>query len=1718
MVRRLFFIVAVFSVTFAAMLARTLPASARTETVRPVAASLATAPAAWPPPVLATAGTTMTAADFLRPHLAPRSHAMTFSVNEPGTGDYCYESNTPGWSPGQPVKYFCYLPDTGASNTIRVVVSPDAQYPYHNVQGVWCNSTTWAWQYTSGSPPDPSLNVSLSPSTTGAQFDSCSRTEGPITFTVTRVSAPAQVRTDYQVYGNFSFCTTYSGCGNASESAIFLTVFQGGSLTGPGPERPCGRCNGTTIGDPIDIATGELYDQRTDLKLSGPFGLTFTRFYSSQFPGTTDLGGGNWTHNYAAHLDVTSTVSGLATYYDAQQMPYYFSGLHAGGSAYDGGTGMTLARSADGNTYTLTSFSGAVSTFNANGELTSLRDRIGNTQTIARDTTSGHGDRIVSVTDALGRNLCFYYDAASRITAVAGLMQTTACPSTAPASSATTPVVSLGYNSATNCPLTFLCSVTEPDGGTWSYQYADTTTPTNLTKVLDPLGDPVSINTYSGNKVVHHESGSCSGSSPCADTGGYINITYPSSGSTVTVTDGLGRTSTLTYDPTSLLLTSIVGPICGCGGDQTRIFTWDTYGRQLSVSDDGIDGTTKHTLTYAYGRDGSVVYPGPTSITENVASGTTRTITRAYYPIGDPRQDLVQSTTLPSVDSPGNTMTIANTYSTTGLLTQRTTTGYVNGVSTSYTRGWTYDSRGRVLTANGPRTDVSQTTTYAYFTDTDSDAARAGQLHTVTDALGHVTTYGGASGFTSYSPFGGAQSVTDANGVTTEFAFDNVGRPVTKTVLPSAEGELSMVTQTTYDAAGRRTKLVLPKGNGISYGYDTSSRPTQVVRFDAQLLQHERATVAYNAFDQPTSFSTQACTAPATACSAWSTAYSRTYGYSSTTSDLTQITNADSTSKSATYIAQGAVATMNDENHPTGTNYKQTYDLAGRILSESRMLAGSLVATSYVHDLHDNITSVSDPNGNVTTYHYDDFDRMTKETSPVSGVTTFAYDAAGNLTSTTNANGTVESFTYDALDRVLTENDVKGSATASETWTYDDPTAGHNGIGRTATVTDPSGSAGYTYDRLGNLEVVNKNVNGTTYTTGYFYDLNNDRSSLTYPDGTVVSFAYDFADRPYSASQVGPPDQLSITRRTMSKASTIAALRARSLPAPYHSARPETVTKTNRSPAIVPPHGRVSTPPRFNPESSARTTGGGAPVITPSDANRRVASRASSTLVSSATYAPFGPLTSLAFGNGTTQTITYNQRFLPTENKLVTGATTLADHLYTEDSVGNITGITDGLDAGYNRSYGYDDLNRLTTANTGAKLWGTASGNGQSYDAMGNIKSMTLGTSTALTFSYQPGGSGSTGLPLMQSLTINGASFAVTNDAIGAMTTGGGTSAWTYGARELLATNTPGNVSYMYDGLRQRVQSQLSDGTQRISIFDGEQHLISESVLSTSPSTIAYDYVWFGDRSVAQLDATTTHWTYGDQLGTPLVQTDANAAVTWQAEYQPFGKVFALRAGDVHQPLRAPGQTAEQFDTGANGQTILDYNNARWYRPGIGRYTQADPLGVVSSPRAFGFRHARVLSRMQIVRADADPTATNVYAYAEDDPNAFVDPTGLLPIPTWGNYCGPGYTNGMNVVSESNVRPEDIGPAGKGPAPTDALDGCCVDHDRCHSSCAHGNPCKITPCKNNCDWTLSVCSAGVSDIGSHGLIHGAGEWVYGSAVTDIFMIAPVMRDIGWWHW
>src|SRR5690242_7868351 len=96
-----------------------------------------------------------------------------------------------------------------------------------------------------------------------------------------------------------------------------------------------------------------------------------------------------------------------------------------------------------------------------------------------------------------------------------------------------------------------------------------------------------------------------------------------------------------------------------------------------------------------------------TSKTEAFGTARARTTTYGYLTTDN---QLPTSITEPS-------RTVSFTYDGNKMLT-RTMTDTTVTPNVSRTWTYTYDSYGRVMTEDGPRTDVSDVTTYAYYTCT----------------------------------------------------------------------------------------------------------------------------------------------------------------------------------------------------------------------------------------------------------------------------------------------------------------------------------------------------------------------------------------------------------------------------------------------------------------------------------------------------------------------------------------------------------------------------------------------------------------------------------------------------------------------------------------------------------------------------------------------------------------------------------------------------------------------------------------------------------------------------------------------------------------------------------------------------------------------------------------------------------------------------------------
>ena len=180
------------------------------------------------------------------------------------------------------------------------------------------------------------------------------------------------------------------------------------------------------------------------------------------------------------------------------------------------------------------------------------------------------------------------------------------------------------------------------------------------------------------------------------------------------------------------------------------------------------------------------------------------------------------------------------------------------------------------------------------------------------------------------------------------------------------------------------------------------------------------------------------------------------------------------------------------------------YDPLGRL---DEVIQPGDIHTLYDYDVHDNLLSVTDGNGNTTNYVLDDMGRVYQEISPDTGTTTYQYDPAGNVITKTDARLITVGYSYDVLNRITL---VNFPSDTDIIYTYDSCT---NGKGRLCQFVDQAGTTSYTYNSKGELVQDDKLILGVNYTTGYEYDDNGNLEVLTYPSGRTVIYVYDNADK-----------------------------------------------------------------------------------------------------------------------------------------------------------------------------------------------------------------------------------------------------------------------------------------------------------------------------------------------------------------------------------------------------------------------------------------------------------------------------------------------------------------------------------------------------------------------------------------------------------------------------
>ena len=199
------------------------------------------------------------------------------------------------------------------------------------------------------------------------------------------------------------------------------------------------------------------------------------------------------------------------------------------------------------------------------------------------------------------------------------------------------------------------------------------------------------------------------------------------------------------------------------------------------------------------------------------------------------------------------------------------------------------------------------------------------------------------------------------------------------------------------------------------------------------------------------------------------------------------------------------------------------------------------------------------------------------------------------------------------------------------------------------------------------------------------------------------------------------------------------------------------------------------------------------------------------------------------------------------------------------------------------------------------------------------------------------------------------------------------------------ATGNGGAYAYDAFGLlsSRTVNQSGSLSTTTLYVYDLKGHVIAET--DTTGAT-RREYIWLDDLPVAVIAGVnsanpTLYFVHADHLGRPARMTDQNQNWVWDVIYSPFGATSYIWTNPATLDLRFPGQWF-QLENG------LAYNWHRHYDPTIGRYLQADPLGL------------------KALMSDGP----SVYAYVGGNPLSKIDPTGEIMLPDEPGGLPPDWT------------------------------------------------------------------------------------------------------------
>lgn len=620
--------------------------------------------------------------------------------------------------------------------------------------------------------------------------------------------------------------------------------------------------------------------------------------------------------------------------------------------------------------------------------------------------------------------------------------------------------------------------------------------------------------------------------------------------------------------------------------------------------------------------------------------------------------------------------------------------------------------------------------------------------------------------------------------------------------------------------------------------------------------------------------------------------YSSVYNASTRTfTDKTPL-NRQSTTK---IDAQGRVI----QEQVTGllaANY--SYDSVGRLSTATVGTGAEARTLTYAYNSQGYVQSITDPLGRSVTFAYDAAGRVTSQTLPGNRTITFAYDANGNLTALTPPGRPAHTFTYTPVDL---------------TSAYQPP-----------------------------------NVGGASETR-YDYNLDQQVTRVSRPDGKLIDFAYDSAGRLTTLTTPRGVESYSY-HPSRGLLTAINAPGGVNLAYGYDGS-----LLTN-----VAWRGPISGSVAYGYDNDLRLTSltvNNTPAVVYQYDNDSLLTRAGDLVLSR--NAQNGLLTGTTLGN-VADTWSYNGFGEVTTYRATYGGSELFKSAYNYDKLGRIITKTEtisGVVALY--GYSYDAAGRLAAVYKDRVLQAS-----YSYDLNGNRLSYTTPTST-LTGSYDD-----------QDRLLQYGDTTYTYSANGELTsktTAGQTTTYDYDVHSnLIYVSQPDGtvIEYVIDGQNRRIGKKLNgvlvqgflyqDQLEPVAELDGNGAIVSRFIYGAR-----------GHVPDTMIKAGVTYRIVSDHLGSVrLVINTQTGQVAQRMKYDEFGQVIEDTSPGF-QPFGFAGGVADR-------NTGLVRFGARDYDTIVGRWVIKDPIEFLGE-------------------------STNLYTYVKNDPLNLIDPTGLQCKGLWEN-------------------------------------------------------------------------------------------------------------------